>query len=191
MPLEIPNLKIDRNNLPTIGCLTILNSHNKMNCADVTIDGSITACGFKDGTITVWINDKDMIIDVNGKILNHFKIENTLKKLEEFKEQNYHKYSLRRSEVNPQADVIRDHRESFPEDGEEDVYDEIKKQRKFKLCGHSDAIFSISISPDKRYIVSGSYDQTVRLWSILTKTNFVVYKGHFSPVLSVKFSPYS
>ncbi len=66
MPLEIPNLKIDRNNLPTIGCFTILNSHNKMNCADISSDGSIVACGFKDGSIIVWINDKDMIIDING-----------------------------------------------------------------------------------------------------------------------------
>ncbi len=66
MPLDVPNLKIDRNNLPTIGCFTILNSHNKMNCADISSDGSIVACGFKDGTITVWINDKEMNIDING-----------------------------------------------------------------------------------------------------------------------------
>jgi hypothetical protein len=74
MPLEVPNLRIDKNNLPTIGCFTILNSHNKMNCADVTIDGSIVACGFKDGTITVWINDKDMILDINGNICIYFTI---------------------------------------------------------------------------------------------------------------------
>lgn len=118
-------------------------------------------------------------------------IENTLKKLEEFKEPNYNKYNVKRSEGNPQGGPGRDHKESSPREREDDVYEEIKKQRKFKLCGHSDAIFSLSISPDKRYIVSGSYDQTVRLWSILTKTNLVVYKGHFSPVLSVKFSAYS
>jgi WD40 repeat protein len=115
----------------------------------------------------------------------------TLKKLEEFKEPNYNKYNVKKSEGNPQAEYSRDHRESSPREEEDDVYEEIKRQRKFKLCGHSDAIFSLSISPDKRYIVSGSYDQTVRLWSIPTKTNLVVYKGHFSPVLSVKFSAYS
>ena len=67
MPIETPNLKIDKANLPTIGCFTILNSHNKLNCADVTNDGGIIACGFKDGTITVWITDKDMKIDIDGK----------------------------------------------------------------------------------------------------------------------------
>jgi WD40 repeat protein len=76
--------------------------------------------------------------------------------------------------------------------GEGSVYDEIiKKQRKFKLHGHSDAVFSLSISPDKKYIISGSYDESIRLWSIYTKSCLVCYKGHFSPVLSVKFSPFS
>jgi hypothetical protein len=66
MPMETPNLKIDKNNLPTIGCFTILNSHNKLNCADMSVDGGLIACGFKDGTITVWAIDKDLPIDING-----------------------------------------------------------------------------------------------------------------------------
>ncbi len=68
MPLETPNLKLDKANLPTIGCFTILNSHNKLNCADIATDGSITACGFKDGSVTVWVFDKNMKIEINGKI---------------------------------------------------------------------------------------------------------------------------
>lgn len=66
-----------------------------------------------------------------------------------------------------------------------------KKNKKFKLLGHIDSIFSVSISPDKKYIISGSYDETIRLWSIYTKTTLVIYSGHFAPVLSVKFSPFS
>ena len=72
------------------------------------------------------------------------------------------------------------------------IFDEIKKrQRKYKLCGHTDSIFSVSISPDKRYIISGSYDESIRLWSIHTRNTLVIFKGHFAPVLSVKFSPFS
>jgi hypothetical protein len=67
MPLDAPNLKIDKNNQPTIGCFTILNSNNKMNCADITSDGAIVACGLKDGSINVWVIDKDLNIDINGK----------------------------------------------------------------------------------------------------------------------------
>lgn len=67
IPLESTNVKIDKNNdIPTIGCFTILNTHNKLNCADMTQDGSLIACGFKDGTIMVWLCDKNMEIDING-----------------------------------------------------------------------------------------------------------------------------
>lgn len=69
IPLEQVNLKIDSSANVTIGCFTLLNTHNKMNCADMTNDGSILACGYKDGSILVWITDKDMIVDVNGNKL--------------------------------------------------------------------------------------------------------------------------
>lgn len=64
--MEQVNLKIDSSANVTIGCFTLLNTHNKMNCADMTSDGSVLACGYKDGSIQVWITDKDMLIDVNG-----------------------------------------------------------------------------------------------------------------------------
>jgi len=67
LPIETPNLKIDRSTLPTIGCYTILNSHNKLNCADISQDGSVVACGFKDGSITLWVTDKEMVTEINGK----------------------------------------------------------------------------------------------------------------------------
>jgi hypothetical protein len=72
MPLDSPNLKIDKVNQATIGCFTILNSHNKMNCADITSDGAIIVCGLKDGTLNVWVIDKDMDIDINGIIQFYF-----------------------------------------------------------------------------------------------------------------------
>lgn len=67
----------------------------------------------------------------------------------------------------------------------------IKKHRMIKLVGHTCSIYSISISPDKKYLISGSYDETIRLWNFFTKNTLVIYKGHFAPVLCVKFSPFS
>jgi transcription initiation factor TFIID subunit 5 len=55
--------------------------------------------------------------------------------------------------------------------------------------GHEGSIFSVSISPDKQYILSASFDESIRLWNIYLEQNLVIFKGHFSPVLSVKFSP--
>jgi hypothetical protein len=67
IPLEITNIKIDKKSLPTIGCFTLLNTHNKMNCADITNDGAIITFGFKDGVILAYVLDNEMHLDINGK----------------------------------------------------------------------------------------------------------------------------
>ena len=35
-----------------------------------------------------------------------------------------------------------------------------------KLTGHQSVVRSVAVTPDGRYIVSGSDDKTVRVWSI-------------------------
>ncbi|QLG70623.1 hypothetical protein HG535_0A05640 [Zygotorulaspora mrakii] len=57
------------------------------------------------------------------------------------------------------------------------------------LTGHSGTVYSTSFSPDNRYLVSGSEDKTVRLWSMDTYTPLVSYKGHNHPVWDVEYSP--
>lgn len=80
----------------------------------------------------------------------------------------------------------------IPSEIEKGAYEEIIKNYKtLKLQGHCGSIFSVNISPDKKYLISGSYDETIRLWSFLDETPLAIFKGHFSPVLCVKFSPNS
>jgi hypothetical protein len=37
-----------------------------------------------------------------------------------------------------------------------------------RLTGHQDAVTSVAVTPDGRYVVSGSWDSTVRVWELTT-----------------------
>ena len=56
-----------------------------------------------------------------------------------------------------------------------------------QLFGHSGPVYNTSFSPDRSYMLSCSEDGTVRLWSLLTWSNLVCFKGHIFPVWDCKF----
>jgi WD40 repeat protein len=55
--------------------------------------------------------------------------------------------------------------------------------------GHTDAVLSCDLSPDERYIVSGSTDNSIRLWEFSTGDCLNVIRKHTKWVKVVKFSP--
>lgn len=172
LPIDI-TLNIDEKNAPTIGCFTILNSHNKVYSSDFVDDLSMLAIGFKSGLIHLWY------LDPKRREYN----ENLIKYLEDYKKSFYDKM------MNEEEVVVEntfDHSDLY----EKQAYENIIKKRKLQiLSGHSNPVFSLSFCPSKKYLISGSYDETIRLWSTLTKETLMICKGHFSPIFSVKFSP--
>lgn len=65
----------------------------------------------------------------------------------------------------------------------------IQEMSECELIGHSGAVYATSISIDDKFLVSGSADSTIRLWSLLTRSCLVVYLSHQFAVWDVKFSP--
>lgn len=58
------------------------------------------------------------------------------------------------------------------------------------LKGHDDQVRSVAFSPDGARIVSGSYDETIRIWDVETgKQLMQPLRGHSGNVWSVAFSP--
>jgi len=72
------------------------------------------------------------------------------------------------------------------------------------LRGHTDSINAVAISPDNRWVVTGSYDKTARLWDLTAlahwagppllsakdpAANPIPLRGHDSPVRAVAISP--
>jgi WD40 repeat protein len=57
------------------------------------------------------------------------------------------------------------------------------------LEAHSSGVHSVAFSPDGKQVVSGSADQTVRLWDAATGAALQTLVGHSDRVTSVAFSP--
>ena len=60
---------------------------------------------------------------------------------------------------------------------------------KYVLSGHSDIVTSIFWSPDGSQLVSGSRDNTARVWTVASQQNTITYTGHRAPVRCVVWSP--
>ena len=58
-----------------------------------------------------------------------------------------------------------------------------------QLVGHSRTVNSASFSPDGTKVVSGSKDNTVRIWDAVTGECEQTLQGHSNDVNSASFSP--
>ncbi|MDX2255881.1 MAG: NB-ARC domain-containing protein [Pseudanabaenaceae cyanobacterium bins.39] len=67
--------------------------------------------------------------------------------------------------------------------------EQITVQPALVLTGHSNRVFSVSLSPDGNLLASASGDRTIRLWNPQTGENIKTLYGHQSWVWKVLFSP--
>jgi WD40 repeat protein len=61
--------------------------------------------------------------------------------------------------------------------------------REVVLEGHTDRVLSVEVSPDDRYVVTGSLDRTARVWDARTGDLERVLSGHSGVVSDASFSP--
>jgi len=57
------------------------------------------------------------------------------------------------------------------------------------LQSHTEPIWSLSWSPDGRYIASGSHDGSVRVWDVGTGNNVFTYHDYEAQIAAVAWSP--
>jgi len=57
------------------------------------------------------------------------------------------------------------------------------------LDGHGGFVYAVAISPDGQWAVSGSYNNTLKVWNLATGTVELTLTGHRDIVLAVAISP--
>ncbi len=57
------------------------------------------------------------------------------------------------------------------------------------LTGHTDYVVSVAISPDARFVLTGSHDRTAKIWDVATGTCLHTLAGHTGSVYPVAISP--
>ncbi len=62
-------------------------------------------------------------------------------------------------------------------------------REKAVLIGHAEAVTSVAMSPDGSRIVTGSFDDTAKVWDARTFAELATLKGHGNSVYSVAVSP--
>ena len=57
------------------------------------------------------------------------------------------------------------------------------------LKGHVGYVWKVAFSPDSRYLASGSWDSTVKIWDVPTGEEVRTLRGHAGFIQSLAFSP--
>ncbi|HCS54068.1 MAG TPA: hypothetical protein DIW81_21195, partial [Planctomycetaceae bacterium] len=57
------------------------------------------------------------------------------------------------------------------------------------LRGHEEKVTQVVFSPDGNWIASGSSDQSVRVWNVVSSAQQIILRGHQDCVTSIAYSP--
>ncbi|KAH6803312.1 TBP-associated factor 5 [Perilla frutescens var. frutescens] len=159
--------------LPSISFYTFINTHDSLNCASISQDGSMIAGGFSDSSLKVDYFSMHSVI-INHRFLIDVLIESQLTGLGHDKAWAT-EYNLM----------------SAPSQGENELASSEPSSSAGGRCytlfrGHAGPVPSATFCPFGDFILSSSADSTIRLWSTKLNANLVCCKGHNYP-----FSPMS
>jgi len=75
-----------------------------------------------------------------------------------------------------------------PDDFKIRVFDQFSGKTLRTLVGHSAPVRILALSPNGKYIISGSDDHTIKMWNIESGACFKTINDHKNVIVSLKFT---
>ncbi|KAI3455150.1 hypothetical protein Pfo_011813 [Paulownia fortunei] len=174
--------------LPSISFYTFINTHNGLNCASISHDGSLVAGGFSDSSLMVW--DMAKLGQQNG---HSFQGESELTPNEHMPSSNAggRSYTLFRGHAGPVHSATFSPFGDFFLSSSSDSTIRLwsTKLNANLVCykGHNYPVWDVQFSPSGHYFASASHDRTTRIWSVDRVQPLRIMAGHLSDVDCVQW----
>ncbi|CDP05651.1 unnamed protein product [Coffea canephora] len=170
--------------LPSISFYTFINTHNGLNCASISQDGSLVAGGFSDSSLKVWDMAKlgqqtgyatSQIVEDSYPSDSLLGANSGRKSYTLFQGHSGPVYS---ATFSPFGDYIL----SSSSDSTIRLWSTNLNTNLVCYKGHNYPVWDVQFSPVGHYFASSSHDRTARIWSMDRMQPLRIMAGHLSDV---------
>ncbi|KAL4181832.1 hypothetical protein AMTRI_Chr12g239440 [Amborella trichopoda] len=175
--------------LPSVSFYTFINTHNSLNCASISRDGSLVAGGLSDSSVKVWDMSKIGQQSENGNVQGE--IEAAQKGQVLGQENGKRSYTLLQGHSGPVYSTtfcpLGDFILSSSADSTIRLWSTKLNANLVCYKGHNYPIWDVQFSPVGHYFASSSHDRTARIWSMDRIQPLRIMAGHLSDVDCVQW----
>ncbi|KAG0474278.1 hypothetical protein HPP92_013964 [Vanilla planifolia] len=170
--------------LPSVSFYTFINTHNGLNCASISHDGSLVAGGFSDSSLKIWnmskLGQPAKAGSMQGE--NEYPHNETFIGHDEGK-RSYtlfqgHSGPVYSSSFSPTGDFLL----SSSSDSTIRLWSTKLNSNLVCYKGHNYPVWDVQFGPFGHYFVSASHDRTARIWSMDRIQPLRIMAGHLSDV---------
>lgn len=170
--------------LPSVSFYTFINTHNGLNCASISQDGSLVAGGFSDSSLKVWDMAKlgqqssNATLQVGDDSSPNDSMLGSKSGRRSYTLFQGHSGPVYASTFSPFGDFIL----SSSADSTIRLWSTNLNANLVCYKGHNYPVWDVQFSPMGHYFASSSHDRTARIWSMDRTQPLRIMAGHLSDV---------